>query len=100
LLSESSYFLLSYFLFFTPKTTKGSAFESCGGKYFHFSMSSRPALGPTQPLSQCVRGALSAGVKRPGREAHQSSPTSAEVKKTWIYTSTPPYAFMAQCLIS
>jgi hypothetical protein len=24
-----------------------------------------------------------------------SLPTSADVKKTWIYTSTPPYAFMA-----
>jgi hypothetical protein len=34
------------------------------------------------------------GVKWPGREAHNSSPTSAEVKKTWIYTSTPPYVFM------
>jgi hypothetical protein len=29
-----------------------------------------------------------------------SHPTSAEVKKTWIYTSTPQYAFMASCLIS
>jgi hypothetical protein len=35
------------------------------------------------------------GVKRPGREAEHSPPTSAEVKKMWIYTSTPPYAFMA-----
>jgi hypothetical protein len=35
------------------------------------------------------------GVKRPGREADHSSPTSAEVKEMWIYTSTPPYAFMA-----
>jgi hypothetical protein len=35
------------------------------------------------------------GVKRPGREADHSPPTSAEVKKIWIYTSTPPYAFMA-----
>jgi hypothetical protein len=26
-------------------------------------------------------------------------PTSAEVKKMWIHTSTPPYVFMAQCLI-
>jgi hypothetical protein len=34
-------------------------------------------------------------VKRPGREAEHSPPTSAEVKKMWIYTSTPPYAFMA-----
>jgi hypothetical protein len=24
-----------------------------------------------------------------------SPPTSAKVKKIWIYTSTPPYAFMA-----
>jgi hypothetical protein len=29
---------------------------------------------------------------RPGREADHSSPTSAEVKKKGIYTSTPPYA--------
>jgi hypothetical protein len=35
-----------------------------------------------------------------GREADHSPPTIAEVKKTWIYTSTPPFAFMAQCLIS
>jgi hypothetical protein len=34
-------------------------------------------------------------VKRPGREADQSPPTSAEVKKMWIYTSPPPHAFMA-----
>jgi hypothetical protein len=35
------------------------------------------------------------GVKRPGREADHSPATSLEVKKIWIYTSTPPYAFMA-----
>jgi hypothetical protein len=35
------------------------------------------------------------GVKRPVRDAEHSPPTSAEVKKTWIYTSTPLYAFMA-----
>jgi hypothetical protein len=40
-------------------------------------------------------GALSPGVKRPGREADHSPPASAEVKKTWIYTSAPPYAVMA-----
>jgi hypothetical protein len=35
-----------------------------------------------------------------GREADHSHPTSVEVKKTWDYTSAPPYAFMAYCLIS
>jgi hypothetical protein len=28
-------------------------------------------------------------VKRPGREVYQSSPSSAEVKNEWSYTSTP-----------
>jgi hypothetical protein len=28
-----------------------------------------------------------------------SPPASAEVKNMWTYTSSPPYNFMAQCLI-
>jgi hypothetical protein len=59
-------------------------------KNFHFSISSRPALGSTQPPIKWVPG-----VKRQGREADHSPPTSAEVKKMWIYTSTPPYVFTA-----
>jgi hypothetical protein len=35
------------------------------------------------------------GAMRRGREADHSPPNIAEVKKTWIYKSTPPYAFMA-----
>jgi hypothetical protein len=31
----------------------------------------------------------SPGVKRPGREADHSPPSSAEVKNAWCYTSTP-----------
>jgi hypothetical protein len=31
----------------------------------------------------------------PEREADHSPPTSIEVKKMWIITSTPPYVFMA-----
>jgi hypothetical protein len=42
-----------------------------------------------------VPGLFPRGVKRPGREVDYSPPTSAEVKKMWIYTSTPPYVFMA-----
>jgi hypothetical protein len=50
--------------------------------------------GPTIPLSNRYK-ALSPGVKLPGREAHNSPPTSAKVKKILINTSTPPYVFMA-----
>jgi hypothetical protein len=39
--------------------------------------------GAHQPPIQWVRGTLSLGVKRPGREADQSSPSSAEVKE-WV----------------
>jgi hypothetical protein len=69
-------------------------------KNFYFSMSSKPAVGSTQPPMQWVTGALSPGVKRPGREADHSTRISVEVKKTWIYTSTPPYAIMEKFLIS
>jgi hypothetical protein len=59
-------------------------------KYFSFSTSSRPVLGPTQPPIQWIPG-----VKRQEREAEHSPPASAEVKKMWFYTSTSPYAFVA-----
>jgi hypothetical protein len=52
-------------------------------------------LGSNQPPIKWVPGALSLGVKRQGHEADHSPPTGAEVKKIWIYTSTPPYVFMA-----
>jgi hypothetical protein len=64
-------------------------------KNFLFFTSSRPNLGFTQPSIEWVSRALSPGVKRQGREADHSPPASAEVKKIWIYTSIPPYAFMA-----
>jgi hypothetical protein len=48
-------------------------------KNFFFSTSSRPVLVPTQPPIQWVLGTLSPGVKRQGRVAHHSPPTSAEV---------------------
>jgi hypothetical protein len=67
----------------------------CGSNEEEKKMSSRPDLGSIQSPLQRVPGALSPGVKRPGREADHSPPTSAEVKKMWIYTSTPPYAFIA-----
>jgi hypothetical protein len=52
------------------------------GKIFLFSITSRPALGSTQPLVQWVPGAVSLGVKRPSREAGHLPTSSAEVKKS------------------
>jgi hypothetical protein len=43
-------------------------------------------------------GGFSAGVKQPGREADHSPPNTAEVKKVWIYISTPPYDFLGVVL--
>jgi hypothetical protein len=74
---------------------RGRSSNPCRVKNVLFSTSSRPALRPTQPLFQSVPGVLSSGVRRPEREAERSHPTSAEVKKRWIYPSTPLYAFTA-----
>jgi hypothetical protein len=64
-------------------------FESRQGLgIFLFTTASRPALWPTQPPIQWVPGALSPRVKRPGREADQSPPSSAKFKNAWSYTST------------
>jgi hypothetical protein len=74
----------------------GRGFESRKGLgIFLLTTASRSALGPTKPPIQGVPGVLSLRVKRQGREADHSSPSSAEVKNSWSYTSTPQYAFMA-----
>jgi hypothetical protein len=57
---------------------------------FLFTTESRPALEPTEPPIQWLPGALSLVVKRPGREADHSPPSSVELKNAWGYTSTPP----------
>jgi len=60
---------------------------------FLFTTASRPVLGPTQPPTQWVAETLSPSVKRPGREADHSPPSSADVTKAWSYTSTPSIRF-------
>jgi hypothetical protein len=54
---------------------------------------------PWAPPSQCLSWGFIPEVKRPGREAGHSPPFSADVKNVWGYASTPPYVFMAWCLI-
>jgi hypothetical protein len=77
-------------------TTEESKFESWYGQ--EFSLLQIVQIGsevhPTF-LSNGYRGLFPRGLKRLGREVDHSPPTSAEVKKMWIYTSTPPYTFMA-----
>jgi hypothetical protein len=76
-------------------TNEASDFKSQWGQEFSLLHVIQSGSGATQPSIKWVPGALSPGVKRAGREADHSPPTSAEVKKTWIYTSGPPYVFMA-----
>jgi hypothetical protein len=56
-----------------------------------FTSPSRPDFSEAHPDSY----PMVPGVKRSGREADHSSPTSTEVKNTWVYISTPPYVFIA-----
>jgi hypothetical protein len=70
-------------------------FDSWRGLGIFIITASRTALEPTQPPIQWVPGALSLGVKRPGREDDYSSPSSAEVKECVELPPLPQYAFMA-----
>jgi hypothetical protein len=63
------------------------------GKIFFYGVQTGFGVRPVS--YQVGTGAVSPGIKQPEREADHSPPTCAEVKKTWIYTTTPPYAFMA-----
>jgi hypothetical protein len=65
-----------------------------------FSSPPRPdrLWGPLSLLSNGYQGPFSPRVKRQGREADHSPPSSAEVKNAWSYTSTQ-YAFMALCSV-
>jgi hypothetical protein len=65
----------------------GGSSPGRGQGIFLFTTESRPALGPTQPSIQWVLGALSLKVKRPGREADHSPPSSARVKNASIHGS-------------
>jgi hypothetical protein len=58
-------------------------------EFFLFSTASRPALGPTQPPVQWEPWTLFPGVKRLGREANHSLPSSAEVENGDIITAFP-----------
>jgi hypothetical protein len=66
-----------------------------------FSSSQSPAQvwGPRSLVLNGYRVFSSPGMKKKGREADSSSQSSAEIKRLWSYTSTPPYVIMVWCLI-
>jgi hypothetical protein len=76
-----------------PGRPRGRSSSPGRVQILHFS-TSRRSLRITQPPTHYEPEALSLEVKRPMCGTAHSPPTSAEVKKTWTYTSTPPYAFM------
>jgi hypothetical protein len=55
---------------------------------FFFTTIFRLAVGPTQSLIQWVTGAFFLGVKWLGHYGDDSSPSVAEIKNKWRYTST------------
>jgi hypothetical protein len=70
-------------------TSRGHTWTPCH-LGFHYTTAFRTALGPTQPPIQWLPGALSLGVKRPGREADYSPPSNAEVKEcVELYLHSP-----------
>jgi hypothetical protein len=66
---------------------------------FLFSAWYRSVLGPTQPPIQWVPGALSPNIKRPGREADHSPPSSVDVKNGEAIFPLS-HVFKAPCLIN
>jgi hypothetical protein len=59
-----------------------------GSRNFNFSVSSRPALGPTQLPIQWLPRVLSSVWRGRGVKLTTYLQLSVEVKKTWVYTST------------
>jgi hypothetical protein len=76
--------------------TEGLVFKPQLGQ--EFSLLHVVQAGSGTRSASYIRGTgrvVSTAVKQQGREADHSPPTSGEVKIMWIYTSTPPYSFMA-----
>jgi hypothetical protein len=74
-------------------TTKDLEFKSHSVQDFSLFHVVQTSSG-VHPSFPVLPGALSSGIKQISHKADHSPPATAEVKKMWIYTSTPPYAFM------
>lgn len=81
-------------------STKELKFKSQKSQEFPLLKVVQIDFGACQHPTQWVSVALSLGVKRPGCEAEQSPPSSAEDKNTWVYISTPHMASWLSAHIS
>jgi hypothetical protein len=72
----------------------GREFESRQGKKFSLLHIVMTGSGVHPTSYRMGTGGSFPGVKQQRCEADHSPPTIAEVKETWVYISTPPYAFM------
>jgi hypothetical protein len=71
--------------------TKVLTFVSCIFDILHAKYFAHVQTGPGAHPASCTMGTGSfPGVKQPGRGADHPPPSSAEVKKEYSYTSTPP----------
>jgi len=78
-----SYFIVIEVLFSSISTLQ---FTICLSKIF------RPTLEPNQRTVLCIPGGSFPGTKRLMHEVNNTSPSSAEVKNEWSFTSTlSPY---------
>jgi hypothetical protein len=70
---------------------------SAGATDFSSILSGQTGPGPPSPAPQApvqrALGALSSGLKRPEHDIGHTSPSSANVKNEWSYTSIPPTRF-------
>jgi hypothetical protein len=59
-------------------------------EFLRFFIASRPALEPTEPPLQWLKGEFYPGVKRSGSEVDHSPPSSTDVKNGGITSQPPP----------
>jgi hypothetical protein len=69
------------------------------GRFQFNSRASRPVLGPTQPPIQQLPGALSLGIKWPGRETDHSPHLVQMSRMRVTVLPLPQYAFIAWCSV-
>jgi hypothetical protein len=74
--------------------TTGVRFSAGAGHFFFLPPRPDRLWGPQSLLSIGYSSLL------PGGAADHSPPSSNEAKNEWIYTFTPPYAFVAWCLVT